>query len=147
MSQVSPRNLDSKVADQIYNTFLSAISDLTTPSSTRTFLTDLLSDSEIAMLGKRLSIAYMLQKGYTTRQISQTLKVSLTTINRISPKLSQPNSGYRIVISRMLQQEKIVAFFNKLEEKIDHALPPRGANWKQHYKRASKMRQKNKKAF
>jgi len=47
----------------------------------------------------------------------------------------------------MLQKEKIVAFFDKLDEKLDHLLPPKGANWSEHYKRTYAERAKNKKAF
>lgn len=147
MAQISPRRLDPKVSSQIYNTFLSAIADLTTPSSTRTFLTDLLSDTEITMLAKRLSIAYMLRKKYTTRDISNILKVSLGTINRVNSTLQTQGNGYKQIVDRMLKEEKIVAFFSKLEAKLDRALPPRGANWSQHYQRTAKSHQSKQKAY
>jgi hypothetical protein len=47
----------------------------------------------------------------------------------------------------MLKQEKISRFFDTLSAKIDHALPPRGANWNNHYKRSRQIEDLNKKAF
>lgn len=147
MSQVSKNYLDSKVKKQIYDTFLSAIADLTTPSSTRAFLADLLSDTELTMLGKRLSIAYMLRNGYTQREICSILKVSLGTVSKISLTLHTKGNGYKQIVDRMLKEEKITAFFDKLSKKLDHALPPRGANWSEHYKNANQSRQAKKKSY
>ena len=147
MTQVSKNYLAPKVKEQIYDTFLSAISDLTTPSSTRTFLHDLLSNTEITMLGKRLSIAYMLRKNYTQREICSILKVSLGTVNKINSTLQTQGNGYKQIVDRMLKEDKITAFFDKLSTKLDKALPPRGANWSEHYKNSQKKQAKSRKSF
>lgn len=89
----------------------------------------------------------MLRKGYTTRDISQILRVSLTTINRVSSTLHTQGNGYKQVVDRMLKEEKIVAFFNKLEATLDRALPPKGANWSEHYRRTAKEQISKQKAY
>lgn len=147
MTQVSRRYLPPNVSGQIFDMFLTSISSLSSTSTVKAFLNDLLSGTEQIMLGKRLAIAYLLQKGYTQRQIVEILKVGLTTVNKINLTLQLSGNGYTLVISRMLQQEKISDFFAKIDEKIDHLIPPRGTDWSLHYKRTSAMRAKQKRAF
>lgn len=147
MTQVSRRYIPPKVSAQIFDMFLSTISTLSDRSSVNEFLEDLLSPTEQTMLGKRLAIAYMLQKGYTQRDITNILKVGLATVNKISLTLKLSGNGYTKVIAHMLKIEKINAFFDKLDEKLDHLLPPRGANWSTHYKNSSIARNKKKLAF
>lgn len=146
MTQVSRRYLSPKVEQQIFDTFVESFTSLSSPAKATDFLYDLLSPVEQIMLGKRLAIAYMLMKGYPQRTIADTLKVSQPTVTRVNASL-KVGAGYRAIISHMLQKEKIVAFFDKLEEKLDHLLPPKGANWSEHYKRTSAQRAKRKKTF
>ncbi len=147
MTQVSRRYLPPKVSGQIFDMFLSILSSLPSPSVTSNFVEDLLSPTEQIMLGKRLSIAYMLKKGYGQRDICNILKVSLATVSKISATLKKGSNGYDAVIDRMLRVQKISDFFLKLDEKIDRLLPPKGANWNSHYARSSKERAKKKREF
>ena len=147
MSQVSRRHLPEKVSNQIFDMFLSTITSLNSPTSVNNFIEDLLSPIEQIMLGKRLAIAYMIQKGYTQRKIVDTLKVGIATVSKISLAMKRANNGYSMVILHMLKIQKVSDFFERLDEKLDHLLPPKGANWSEHYKRTNKERQKNKRAF
>lgn len=146
MSQVSHRYLSPKVEQQIFDTFVESFTSLSSTQKATDFLYDLLSPVEQIMLGKRLAIAYMLLKGYAQRTIADTLKVSQATVNKVNTSL-KIGTGYRAIISHMLQKEKVVAFFDQLEEKLDHLLPPKGANWSEHYKRLTLEKNKNKKSF
>ena len=146
MAQVSKRYLNPKVEQQIFDTFVESFSSLSSAQKASDFLYDLLSPVEQVMLGKRLAIAYMLMKGYAQRTVADTLKVSQATVTKVNASLKL-GTGYRAIISHMLQREKVVAFFDKLEEKLDHLLPPKGANWSGHYKRTSTARAKRQKAF
>ncbi len=147
MTQVSRRYLPPKVSGQIFDMFLSILSSLGSPSVTSAFVEDLLSPTEQIMLGKRLAIAYMIRKGYAQRDIGNTLKVSLATVSKISLRLKTKGNGYTAVIDRMLRIQKVSDFFDKLDEKLDHLLPPKGANWSAHYKRTYAERAKKKRAF
>ncbi|MBP9670581.1 helix-turn-helix domain-containing protein [Candidatus Woesebacteria bacterium] len=146
MSQISLRYLNPKTEQQIFDTFVESFTTLSSPQKATDFLYDLLSQVEQVMLGKRLAIAYMLMKGYSQRSIADTLKVSQPTVTKVNASL-KIGSGYRAIITHMLQKEKVVAFFDSLEEKLDHLLPPKGANWSEHYKRTNAERAKRKKAF
>ncbi len=147
MTQVSRRYLPPKVSGQIFDMFLSILSSLGSPTVTSAFVEDLLSPTEQIMLGKRLSIAYMLKKGYGQRDICDILKVSLATVSKISATLKKGSNGYESVITRMLKVQKISDFFLKLDEKLDHFLPPKGASWSAHYARTTKERAKKSRAF
>lgn len=146
MTQVSRRYLSPKVEQQIFDTFVESFTTLSSVQKATDFLYDLLSPIEQVMLGKRLAIAYMILKGYSQRDIADTLKVSQATVTKVNASL-KIGIGYRAIISHMLQKEKVVAFFDQLEEKLDHLLPPKGANWSEHYKRTSADRAKRQKAF
>ncbi len=146
MTQVSKRYLSPKVEQQIFDTFVESFASLGTVTKATDFLYDLLSPVEQVMLGKRLAIAYMLMKGHAQRTVADTLKVSQSTVTKVNASL-KTGAGYRAIISHMLQKEKVVAFFDKLEEKLDHLLPPKGANWSEHYKRTYADRAERKKAF
>lgn len=146
MTQVSRRYLSPKVEQQIFDTFVESFTSLSSPAKATNFLYDLLSPVEQIMLGKRLAIAYMLMKGYPQRTIADTLKVSQPTVSKVNASL-KVGAGYRAIISHMLQKEKVVAFFDKLEEKLDHLLPPKGANWSAHYKRTYGERRSRQKSF
>jgi uncharacterized protein YerC len=127
--------------------FLTTITSLSNPASVNSFIEDLLSPTEQIMLGKRLAIAYMIQKGYTQRKIVDTLKVSIATVGKISLSMKKPNNGYSMVISHMLKIHKVSDFFDKIEEKLDGLMPPKGGNWSAHYARTSKERTKKRRAF
>jgi len=146
MSQVSHRYLNPKVEQQIFQIFIESFASLPNTSIATEFLYDLLSPVEQVMLGKRLAISYMLLKGYSQRVIADTLKVSQPTVTRVNSYLKS-GSGYKKIISHMLKQEKIVAFFDSLEAKLDHFLPPKGVNWKAHFARTDGDRAKRRKAF
>ena len=146
MTQVSRRYLNPKVEQQIFDTFVESFTSLDSKEKASNFLYDLLSPVEQTMLGKRLAIAYMLMNNYTQRTIADTLKVSQATVTKVNGMV-KAGYGYRNIIDHMLKKEAVVAFFDTLEEKLDHILPPRGANWSIHYKATNKEHQVNKKSF
>ena len=146
MTQVSRRHLPTKVNQQIFDMFLSTLSSLSGDTTSR-FIDDLLSPTEQVMLGKRLAIAYMLQKGYDQRTISQTLKVSLTTVSKISTIMQKGQDGYQRVIAHMLKSESISQFFTKIDRTLDRLLPPKNASWKAYYAHAPQSRRAKHRAF
>jgi len=134
MTQVSRRFLDKKTQEYIFQTFISSATKLSSPNLTQAFLQDLLTPTEQIMLSKRLCIAYMLEKHYPQRAIADTLKLSTTTITRVSTTLKSHGNGYKKVISLMLTDDKIGDFFDKLDTLIGKLIPPpKSGNWKAYY--------------
>lgn len=70
------------------------------------FLKDLLSESEVLMLARRLQIAELLTDGQTYEQIKSEVKVSFGTIARVQTWLELYGEGYRTVIGRSAKREK-----------------------------------------
>lgn len=96
MAQVSKRYLSPDVQERMFEIFVNAFSKAKYKRDIGKFLMDLLSSTEKIMLAKRLAIAYLLvKKGWTHREISQMLKLSLITIQRVSLVLNIQGNGYR----------------------------------------------------
>lgn len=121
MTQVSKYLLPKPLEAQMFDLFFRALADLRLPSEIKEFLDDLLSPTEKIMLAKRLGIALLLIKDYDQRSISQTLKVSLTTVTKINFWLKNSGSGYRRVINKFLKEEKWEEFWQKVTDFVSEA--------------------------
>ncbi len=114
----------------MYDLFLTSIASLRLSDEVRSFLDDFLSPTEQVMLAKRLSIAFLLYKGYTHRDISQLLKVSSGTVNKVSIDLQIKGMGYRKVIETIISKEKKEAFWGKVDDMLTNIMIPATAgNW------------------
>lgn len=76
------------------------------------------------MLPKRLAIAFLLHKRYEQRLVSQYLKVSFTTITRVSNQLRTGGAGYRRVIEKIIADDKLKAFVEKIDDAIAELVGP-----------------------
>lgn len=68
------------------------------------FLKDLLNRQERLMLVRRLSIADLLENGYTYQEITNRLGASSSTIARVHRWLKFGRDGYRRAIRRLRKQ-------------------------------------------
>lgn len=82
-----------------------ALSLLHSTTETAHFLKDLLSESEVLMLARRLQIAELLIDGLTYQQIKEEVKVSFGTIARVQTWLEFYGDGYRTVVSRVAKKK------------------------------------------
>lgn len=69
------------------------------------FLQDLLTKSEMKILGKRLRIAKLLLAGMTYIQIEESLHVSHGTVAKIAAWLSERGDGFRKTIEKLPKEE------------------------------------------
>lgn len=118
MTQVSKYPLRKEIEKRMFEVFLDSIAMVKTRDKVEKLVTDLLSPTEKTMLAKRLSIALLLYKKYDQRSIVRVLKVSLSTVSRISRSLQQGSGGYAMVISSMLQKEEFQGFLDKLDDAL-----------------------------
>jgi len=150
MAQVSRNIVHKDIEKRMQEVFLDAIADVITPREVNDFVQDFFTPTERIMLPKRLTIALLLYKGYEQRLISQYLKVSFTTITRVSNLLKTGGAGYRRVVTKIITDEKFEAFLEKIDDAIYKLIGPAGpgsSNWSQW--KADRWRQKmaNKKPF
>lgn len=130
MPQVSKYPLPKDIEERMFDVFWKTIAQLITKAAVKKFFDDLLSSTEKIMLAKRLAIAILLVKGYDYRTISRILRVSTTTIMLVNTWLKNGGEGYKMVIKRILDEEKSEEFWDNLEEKISNILPPNSrGNW------------------
>ncbi len=129
MTQVSKIPLRKEIEKRIFEIFLSSLARVRQKEEVESFIQDLLSPIERIMLAKRLSIAFLLRKGYNQRTISKLLKVSLSTVNRVSLRLQLGGEGFNKVISDIIRDERKDDFWQKLDDLISGIVPPRGRSW------------------
>lgn len=71
------------------------------------FLQDLLTKSEMKILGKRLRIAKLLLEGMTYEQIARNLYTSEATVAKIGAWLAERGDGFRKIIEKLPKQKQI----------------------------------------
>lgn len=129
MAQVSRLPLRKEIEDRISDFFLEAIGEVSGKNEVGIFLNDLLSPTERIMLAKRLSVAFLLHKGYDQRTISRILKVSLGTVNKVSLVLKLSGEGYKRVIKKITNKEQMEEFWQKIDDFLSDLVLPKGRNW------------------
>lgn len=129
MAQVSKYPITKDVEIRIYEILFKVIGDLKSPFEIKEFFDEFLSPVEQIMLAKRLSIALLLAKGYDYAAIRKTLRVSPPTISRVALSLRYMGKGYKRVVEKLLREEKIAEFFQKVEDVVLDHVPPKGKNW------------------
>lgn len=118
MTQISRRYLDKNTQQRIYTIFVDVIAAAQNTNDVEAFLTDFFTYNERIMLPKRLCISYLLLKGYDHRKIASYLKVSFTTINRVSTALKTGGQGYILLLSRLQKREEFETTLKQIEEGI-----------------------------
>jgi uncharacterized protein YerC len=118
MTQISRVPLSKNLEEQMFTLFRRVLAELHSESDIADFLDDLLSPTEKIMLGKRLAIAFLLEKGYDQRAIHTILKVSTSTVNSVNYWLQHRGHGYRKVIGMVRKTER----WQKFIEGLDHSL-------------------------
>ncbi len=98
----------------MYETFWETISQLKARAEVQNFINDLLSPPERIMVAKRLAIAALLSRHYNYEAIMSILKVSSTTISKISLLLNQ-NNGYKTAINKIARAEATREFWQDVE--------------------------------
>lgn len=76
-----------------------------TVSDAALFLQDLLTQSEMKTLGKRLRIAKLLLAGMEYREIEKALHVSHSTVAKVAAWLAERGDGFRRIIGKLPQQK------------------------------------------
>lgn len=145
MAQVSKYPVSKEVSDRMFEVFQMTISSLNSKEDIEEFFDEFLSPIEKIMLAKRLSIAVLLTKGYSYPSISNILRVTPRTIASVSLALKYRGRGYQKAVEKILSNEKMNAFWEKIEDLLG-GLPPSKGNfiyWRDKYKREkAKIKQK-----
>ncbi|MCX6794071.1 MAG: Trp family transcriptional regulator [Candidatus Gottesmanbacteria bacterium] len=106
--------------------FVDVIAEAQSSADVQSLLADFFTYTERIMLPKRLCIAYLLLKKYDQRAIASYLKVSFTTINRVSTALKTGGQGYTVMLTRLQKREKFDTTLKQIEEGIISMLASMG---------------------
>lgn len=130
MTMVSKYPLDKKIEKRIYEIFLKTIAGLRDPNGLNEFFDDFLTPTEKIMLAKRLSIAVLLAKNYDFRTICRILRVSLNTVADINLLMKHRGPGYKKVVEKILQSEKLEEFWANIDYYLGRFGVSLTSNWK-----------------
>jgi uncharacterized protein YerC len=147
MAQVSKYPMHKDVEKRMLEVFNSTIANLRENSDINDFLQEFLSPVEKLMLAKRLSIAVLLAKGYSYPSIQSILRVTPSTIAQVSLSLKYSGKGYKKIVEKILQDEKVSAFWEKVEDMLSNIPASKGSDWTYAKSKYHKEKYLKKKAF
>ena len=136
--QVSRNPLSKESNYEIQATLWWLLARLDNDFDVRNFLNSLLTKTEKIMLAKRLAIAFLLNKNYNYRDISDALKVSTATVCKIKEIMDKTEGGYELFIKKLEKRnelKKLEKQFDKFVGKLVNIIPPQKndmkgrANW------------------
>lgn len=102
---------------QMIGEFYDMIDSLKDRNEVRLFIKSLLNADEIATLMRRIEIAVLLSGKFTYNQIIGLLGVGVAKISNVQKALIQDDSGYKIIVKRLIENRKRRLKRIKKEEK------------------------------
>ncbi|MDP4001405.1 MAG: Trp family transcriptional regulator [bacterium] len=109
--------------EELFIKLARAVTLLSTPVEGAEFLKDLLSESEVVMLARRLQIAELLIDGLTYEEIRERLGVGWNTIAKVQTWLGLYGQGYRKVINRISKKKTELDKSNELFKELRYKYP------------------------
>ncbi len=114
MPRVQPKSLTKQELQEFFDEFLLMIAGLETREEVRNFFRDLLSETELLMLARRIRIAKLLLHGTTYQEIQERLHAGEGTIAAVHRWLQSGFDKYKESIPRLERElEKKVAIKQK----------------------------------
>ena len=149
MVHVSKYKIKKETLLRISEKLIEQCARLKTKKHAQRFLTELFSETERIMLAKRFAILILLQQGYSFTIITQTLKVSPSTIARVARHKKQGRFNFLVkqIGGRPTSQISRGSnnFLLSLETLLRAGLPPRGkGRWRATYRLTESMYQEAK---
>lgn len=101
--QISKNQVNKYLDKQLKQMFYQLVADIRKPEEAKEIFGDLLTETEMVSLIKRLGVAYWLTKKRSYEIIKGTLKISSATIASISEELKRP--GWQMAIKKVMAEE------------------------------------------
>lgn len=118
MPQISKYPIRKDVANRIFEIFTKVLLATNKKDEAEQLILDFFTPTERIMLAKRLGISLLLEKGYNYQEIKNVLKVSTATIASVNTSRQYGNKGYKKLISKILLDESVNAFFDEVVSKV-----------------------------
>ena len=133
MPHLSKQKIKKEVATVLNDQLLTFLSVARTKGEAQVLATELLTDTERLMLGKRLAIIVMLERDYSFTQIEELLAVTPQTIGRIYKELM---AGKHAKLARYAREYtkhfRKNTFWDSFDRLLRAGMPPRAGKgrWK-----------------
>ncbi len=101
--QISKQRVNSILEKQLFQMLFQLIADLKTPQDAEEVLKDILSDTELTTVAKRVAVAYWLTKGRSYTNIKDNIKVSSASISDVQHALKKP--GWKLALQKITADE------------------------------------------
>jgi uncharacterized protein YerC len=119
--QVSKQRLNRTLEKQVYTILYQLLADVKSPNEAQLLLTDLLTETEVQVLAKRVAIALFLDKGRSYENIKNTLKVSSATIASVQESMGNP--GIQLALHKIKAEEWAEEWAGKISSLVGKILP------------------------
>lgn len=119
MGRVSKKIINKDLQIQLEEQLSFIVSSLSNKSEIDTFLNEFLTKEEKIMLGKRLILYMLLEKGWTSSQIHSLLSMSFETIRWYKILFDNKPQMFKESIRRLLSKEKGKEFWSRLESILE----------------------------
>src|SRR3989344_6336175 len=112
--QVSAQKLNKTIEDQVFAILFQVVNDSRGVGEAELLLKELLSETELIAVAKRLAIAIYLDKGRSYENIKGVLKVSSATIAQVQEKMGNP--GMQLALRKVKTEEWAQGWSDKLAD-------------------------------
>ncbi len=133
MPKVSKNPLPPERKKEITDALIRTLAKIDNDSLLKRFLDDLLTPNEKLMLGKRLMVAVLLQRGYSYGAVCRALKMSKTTVHLIQRELLKSGDGYKKIFDLFFRESKGQKLLDVIERFLNSVtLPIKGSSSSMH---------------
>jgi len=136
MTQVSQIKLRPEIEERIYKLLVEVLAGIRNTSDFTNFLDDFISPTEKTVLAKRLAIAVLIAKGNDYDRIRQVLRVTPSTIAKMSFHMQYGNGSIRKTIDKIAISDSSKALLQELLSIFD--LPTKGLPISEYHKKNKK---------
>ncbi|MEK9176372.1 MAG: Trp family transcriptional regulator [Patescibacteria group bacterium] len=119
MGRVSKKVIDKKLLDQLEDQFSFLIGSLKNRDEINDFMNEFLTKEEKIMLGKRLILYMMLYKGMTSKQIHNSLGMSLETIHWYKQIYDSKSQIFIKNIEKLIGRERSKEMWAEIERILE----------------------------
>ena len=114
MARISKKPVPAKVINRIFRLFFEIIARSQSNETFFSIIDDILTPTEKIIIAKRIGIIYLLIKSVDNKTITETLKVSSSTVATHALMYQNKDSRIKKLITTMLRKEKILGFMEDI---------------------------------
>ena len=114
--QISKRKVNPGLERQLFKMLFQLVADVKTAQEAEEVLKNLLSETELATVVKRLAVAYWLTRGRSYGNIKENLKVSSATIADVQQNLKRP--GWKLAVKKVMADEWATVWEERIKKII-----------------------------